>query len=495
MRFLRPLAAAALLAIAVGCTRPNPDFCCVTADTCAAAGLTDELRPCGVGQACRAYECVAAECATSADCASPDAPTCQNGLCVAGCTIDDDCTGVAGRLHCDAGDATCVGCTSSAQCPADQSVCDADTRACRGCTSDDECSSGVCIEASGACAAEDAIIYVMEAGTDAGTCPKSAPCKTLAFANGLTSPTRNVVRVLGSQFHLGNSTTFLGGSIVVDGSNTMLTSGASNPAPVISAEGTATLEGVRLSSTDPSAPLVRVSAGDVLRLAQTTLERGQVDVLVGGVLEASAIEIINGSFRCQRGSSVTIERSRFDLSILDSECKIKLSASRLEPPPAGLPVIRFQGDLYVIENNVFVGSNAEAGLLLLGESALGSAFRFNTVVNRSPLIGNAYAIWCGDKSNMSNNIIAYNSASPVVCVTRNSLFDTAGAQEVTRGVGNRSGDSSTFFKDRQEGDFHLAPDSPAIGFGEPGLTATDLEGKARPMPAGTLPDVGAYEAP
>jgi hypothetical protein len=499
MRLSRPTAAAALvaiaIAIAVGCSRPNPDFCCVTADTCAAAGLTDELRPCEIGQACKAYGCVAAECTTSADCALPDAPTCLDGLCVAGCTVDDDCAGVAGRPRCDARDATCVGCTSGGQCPADRSICDADTRACRGCTADDECASGVCIEASGACAAEDAIIYVMEAGTDAGTCPKSAPCKTLAFARDLTSLTRNVIRVLGIHFYLGNDTAFLHGSIVIDGANTMLTSGASSPAPAISAGGVATLEGVRLASTDPSTPLISVTSGGVLKLAQVTLERGQLEVLVGGGLEASRVELINGTFECRSGSNVTIERSRSERSVVDSACKIRLTASYVEPPPAPLPVIRFQGGSYTIENNVFVGSNAEAGLLLIGDASPGSAFRFNTIVNRSPVVGSAYAVWCGDGLDVNSNIFAYNSTMPIPCVTRNSLFDSAGAQEVSRGAGNRSADSALFFKDRQAGDFHLAPGSPAIGFGEPGLTAIDIEGNARPMPVGTMPDVGAYEAP
>lgn len=68
-------------------------------------------------------------------------------------------------------------------------------------------------------------------------------------------------------------------------------------------------------------------------------------------------------------------------------------------------------------------------------------------------------------------------------------------QEVNRGVGNRSADVMTFFRNRQAGDFRLSPSSPAIGFGEPGLVATDLDGNARPAPAGSMPDVGAYEAP
>src|SRR4051794_13461856 len=107
MRLLPSIAIGVLLATLLGCsTRPNPDFCCVTAETCAAAGLVDELRPCGLGQACKAYECVAAECRTPADCTSAEAPTCLGGLCVAGCTVDADCAGVAGQPHCDGADTT-----------------------------------------------------------------------------------------------------------------------------------------------------------------------------------------------------------------------------------------------------------------------------------------------------------------------------------------------------------------------------------------------------
>jgi hypothetical protein len=68
------------------------------------------------------------------------------------------------------------------------------------------------------------------------------------------------------------------------------------------------------------------------------------------------------------------------------------------------------------------------------------------------------------------------------------------AVEVTPGF-YRSADMATFFVDRQAGDLRLSPSSPARGFGEPGLIAADLDGNARPMPSGSLPDVGAYEAP
>ena len=56
-----------LFALLIACTKPNPNVCCVTEEQCNTLGA-DELRPCGVGQACSTeFSCVAAECETSAD--------------------------------------------------------------------------------------------------------------------------------------------------------------------------------------------------------------------------------------------------------------------------------------------------------------------------------------------------------------------------------------------------------------------------------------------
>ena len=477
--------------VLAGCSSPNPDFCCVTAETCAAAGLVDERRPCEVGQACKSYGCVAAECSSAADCTSPEAPTCLHGLCVAGCAVDDDCAGVAGTPRCDAADATCVGCLSNDQCSADQPICDADARSCRGCSADDECASGVCIEAAGTCAADDAIIYVTDTGTDAGTCPKSAPCKTMQFAMGLTSPIRNVIRVLGSYFHLGNNSIYLANSVVIDGSNTTLTS---DIIPTVNVSGVGIVEGVRLSSTDTFRSVLRISAGGNLKLAQVVVDHGQIEVKAGGILDAVDIQMKDGNFECNGGGVLSMRRSYLEQSVFDSGCSLTLSTSRFEPPPGALPTLWFQGPIQMIENNIFVGSAAESYLIAIGEAGE-SKFRFNTIVNTSPIVGSAFGVLCGGGVEVTSNIIAYNSTMPISCVSRYSLFDAAGSQEVDRGVGNISADVATFFKDRQVGDYHLSSNSPALGVGEPGLVKTDLDGNARPIPAGTLPDIGAYEAP
>jgi hypothetical protein len=55
---------------------------------------------------------------------------------------------------------------------------------------DSECDSGAC-GLDGQCVAADQIVYVAPTGTDAGSCPQIAPCKTLGFASAKVIPTRS----------------------------------------------------------------------------------------------------------------------------------------------------------------------------------------------------------------------------------------------------------------------------------------------------------------
>ena len=57
-------------------------------------------------------------------------------------------------------------------------------------------------------------------------------------------------------------------------------------------------------------------------------------------------------------------------------------------------------------------------------------------------------------------------------------------------------DTDPLFVDPGSGDYHLADTSPAIGAGKAdGAPSTDIEGNPRPNPAGSKPDMGAYEHP
>lgn len=123
---------------------------------------------------------------------------------------------------------------------------------------------------------------------------------------------------------------------------------------------------------------------------------------------------------------------------------------------------------------------------------VGSVFRFNTVVSTNASTYDSVAIYCDSGIGISNNIFAYNSTNPIngngSCTVTSSLFDTQGMSDAGS---NAVGDRATFFLDLAQGDFHLAPSSPARDAAEPGLVDSDFDG----APRGSSPDIGAYEAP
>lgn len=111
-----------------GCSRHNPESCCVTEAQCAAFGL-DHAYPCTAGNVCNASgACVAPECTTSNDC-SGATPYCSSGLCVPGCASDNDCTASSATPYCGP-DQVCVECTQSSQCPAEMPTCDGTSHQC-----------------------------------------------------------------------------------------------------------------------------------------------------------------------------------------------------------------------------------------------------------------------------------------------------------------------------------------------------------------------------
>jgi hypothetical protein len=473
--------------VVFGCGRPNEKFCCVTEATCAAAGI-DELRPCGAGQACGpGASCVAKECDTSIDCTSPDAPSCSNGLCIAGCAIDDDCAGVVGAPRCDSVEATCVGCVSADQCPAEAAICDPETRSCRGCTSDDDCASGVCVEADGTCALDDDILYVTTLGNDAGSCPKAAPCRTIDFAAQRITAARRIIRILGGSYDVGATTVVLAQSVILDGTNTVLRSSA-NPAFAIG--GPSTIERVTLPENNG----LEVGIGGSLRLHQAIAPGNTMTINGGGSMAIRASVFTGGSVTCNPGAELTVHSSRSDRTeFFASNCSLTVSSSRLVS--GGLPSFDITGRA-TIENNVFEEATGSDGTVILSTSP-GTTFRHNTVVVAAGVPGSCKVRCQGSTVDFSSNIIACNSdtATTAACEPRFTLFDLPGGPIATQGVGNVAADLTTFFLDRANGDYHLAPNSPARGIGEAGLVEVDLDENPRPNPAGSKPDCGAYEAP
>lgn len=483
-----------IFALSASCGSPNPDFCCVTEEQCAAAGVVDELRPCGLGQACSASnQCVAKECETSLDCADPNRPTCVNNLCVEGCAVDDDCRGQPDAPHCDAETAACVGCLGNDQCPAEAEICDAGTRSCRGCVADEDCGEGVCIEATGVCVDSADVIYVTDGGVDTADCPKAAPCSSISFALGLVTNVRKTIKILSTSLNPQGLSLGLENPVTIDGSETRLTL-RGNPGVAVTSIGTL-IENVSLRYEGTN-NLITVGDGAALTVYSSTFEENALtSSQIDGDLAVLRSDIQRGSqLLCELGK-LAIRDSRFtDSAVETSGCTLEIERSRFSRgvnSPFGSEILRSSGGLATIENNLFLQTELGANTLRMALHVAGSVFRFNTVGHTTTTPNSATTINCTGIE-LSNNIIAAKSSIPFSsgCSARQTLFDAeAGTQP---GDNNITADGATFFVNSVTGDFHLAADSPAKEMGEGGLVIVDLEGTPRPA---ANPDVGAFEAP
>jgi len=463
------------------CTKHNPDSCCTSDPQCQAFGL-DGVTACETGKVCNSFgTCVASECVSSADCQNPALPVCIDQQCVATCTMDADCTGIAGAPYC-ASNGACVACTNDTQCTAEAApVCDTHTNTCRSCSADADCASGVCLEATGTCAGDGQVVFVKGSGTDTGTCTKASPCATLTYAVTQTSGTRNVIHIVGQTYHLATSVTFTNFVGYVDGENTVISD--DNLVQWLFAGGTVTISEVSMAD-------FKVNGADVTLFDSALLSPcGQTN----GTLTVDH-STLAGSIVCSAGT-LNVTNSTVTGTISTRTCPSKIERDLVQDV-----VLSFAGGTVAIDDNVFLSTQAgaEPAVVLLPGLTAGvtGAIEFNTLMNHASAVAAGPAIDCqgGATPMITSNILAWNSAVTPTCATQYSLYDKALA--LPAGTGNIAGDPATFFTNLTGNDFHLATASPAIGAADPNIASPppDFEGTARPSPAGSKPDIGAYEA-
>jgi hypothetical protein len=404
------------------------------------------------------------ECTGSPDCKSSEAPFCQVS---------------SGR---------CVACLDGTSCPTDKPVCDASEYSCRGCARDDECPGGICVEADGTCVAEASVVYVDGAGVNFGTCPKNLPCN-LAFGVSKASAVRNHIKILNGTLGVTAAVTLIP-DLYIEGTDTIVTGpdGMFNIPQSVNI----TLSHMRLQPV--SGLVTTVDVTRTLRLFDVQTSGG-ISVN-GGTLDADLSTFIgDGGITCMAGT-VTLQRSRFDRSPLTGiTCQFIVRRTRFDMS-GDVNKLSISNGVLTFENNLITQTEEIADTMAVNGVAPASTIRFNTFVNTAALPSDGVALSCGSPLRVSSNIFAYGSMHPTtLCVVHYSLYDSIAVPEQTAGVGNKVADSSSFFVDKAGKDFHLSPSSPARGAAEFDLgVSDDFDGAARPSPAGSQPDIGAFEA-
>ncbi len=452
------------LAVVVGCTKPNPNRCCIDEADCAAAGLPVGMT-CNEGRVCRGNVCIEESCETANECdlAAPYCVMPPGGACSDRCTEDSQCPGKGQPTEaqfCVSDE--CVECRAANDCSGATPVCKGGL--CMSCAEHDQCASGVCKD-GGQCAAETEIAYVNAIGLPTSDCTAASPCSTIERALAFAT-TRPYVVVNPGTYNRTGPLTLASAHWIV---------GRGTPRPVID----------RIDD----GPIFYIQGSANAHLEQLELT-GATGLAVNGDLVAGY------AILCKKGA-LTPTLSLRSLSVHDVERGVAsrgciMSVVRSTFVNAAIELVDTSATL---DANVFTGSNVslDAGLFTFTNNyvarvpsgglamylpSTGNVVAFNTIVDARVLceVVSAQAF--------PNNIVARSGDLPVG--TMCSFPGTIVAPTDLTALKFKHPDSAPY-------DYHLMPGSSAIdaAVGTSSLNH-DIDGEARPKGAGR--DVGADEA-
>lgn len=322
---------------------------------------------------------------------------------------------------------------------------------------------------------------------------RSAPCATLGYATLKVVGARNVIRITGGNLEAEAQPISITTSVIFDGTGTVVWKPASAvPWLTTSVFGTATIEGLIVrGNSNPDDPTIDVKTG--LHLARGAVMRGAINstnatlILRDATLEAPLV--LSGGTLDARTSSFS--------SVASGNSQVSISRSRFDSDG---PLLTSTGGMLNIENNLFVQADELADSIYIMNVVPGSRFRFNTVVTTSGVDSDGKALDCDASLLVESSIFAHRSRHPhgylTGCQTRFCLYDDVVVAIPTAPVSSEMGDIGSFFVSLAGKDFHLGAASPAREHANPASPpAEDYEGNARPSTMGSVPDIGAYEAP
>lgn len=413
-------------------------------------------------------------------------------MCVATCATNNDCASDSGHPLCEP-DGSCGACITNATCPAAEPICSSTTHECVSCQANTDCASDVCDLTANGCIAEAAIIYLSDDGTNSGVCTHVAPCRSAGYGSSVAN-TRSWLHILGSSYTVpvdaGARSILIGHAITrIDSTNATI---INNDAAPIFADRAGDAPNVTLGSMTiggaGSGPAISFAHGSVT--VRNTALRGEFIVGSGASLLV-ATSTVDASKASTSSGSTTIQDSTLKSEVIADGGTLTYIRNTFDAPTTKAIVV--SGSTTVtVKNSIFLSHGIATAVLDFGNSLGSTSVEFSTFVNGQ---GTTIApLTCGvPAGTFVDNIDAWGMAMPSACLNTYSLFN--GADGSVSGTGNKAAALSTFFADQVSGDFHLQAGSPALHAGTSTATATDHDSAIRPNPAGSVPDVGAYESP
>lgn len=322
-----------------------------------------------------------------------------------------------------------------------------------GCQLDTECASGVCL-VDGSCAMASQIVYASPAG--AGDCSMASPC---SFDTAVTKLAAGVDVIK------------LAPGVYDRAVQTEITM------PVTIAGTGATFHGAPGGGTPTFYAHINVTAGTLVVIGLDFDLNGTIGATCpSGEIVLSRTNMHGGFYGLYSSGTctTTIDRAVFNAN-------------------------NFYGAYFsmgtsVTITNSFFTQNATTGSLdtlaaLIFEGATGTVSHSTFSANA----GTTPAIHCMNSPNLKMaSLISYGHATngiEATCDVSYSVLDAGYA-----GPGTNNITTNPMFIAPQTGNYHLSPNSPVRGMGDPGSVMNhDVDGEPRPRPAGSNADPGADE--
>ena len=224
--------------------------------------------------------------------------------------------------------------------------------------------ASACIALAGATGAQAAIeTWVSGNGSDAGTCPITAPCRTFAFAHGQTS-NNGAINVLSSG-NFGPLTITKPISIVADGVEAVINTGAGGAGIIVQAGGGAvvTLRGLTIDLRGTANDGIFFVSGAALHVQDSIVRRAVI-----GIRFAPA----SGNNELHVADSIVTDTSSFGIFVNPTEVgNVEAVLNRVRVENAGSNGINFSrgeiaGSITATVSDSVTAGNVGSGLIAFG---------------------------------------------------------------------------------------------------------------------------------